>query len=60
MPLINCKIEFSLKWYEECILSSTGTAATFTITDAKLYVHYIRYIKNWRQYKTVQIIKRRI
>ena len=38
MPLINCKIEFSLKWYEECILSSAATAATFTITDAKLYV----------------------
>ena len=38
MPLISCKIEFSLKCYEECILSSAGNAATFTITDAKLYV----------------------
>ena len=38
MPLINCKIELSLKYYEECILSSAGTAATFKITDAKLYV----------------------
>ena len=38
MPLINCKIEFSLKWYEECILPSAGNAATFKITDAKLYV----------------------
>ena len=38
MPLINCNIEFSLKWYEECILTSAGNAATFTITDAKLYV----------------------
>ena len=38
MPLINCKVEFSLKWYEECILSTSGTAATFKITDAKLYV----------------------
>ena len=38
MPLINCKIEFSLKWTEECILSSAGTAATFTITDVKLHV----------------------
>ena len=35
---INCKIKFSLKWYENCILSSAGTAATFTITDTKLYV----------------------
>ena len=38
MPLINCKIELSLKWYENCILSSARTAATFTITDTKLYV----------------------
>ena len=38
MPLINCKVEFSLKWYENCILSSSGTAATFKITDTKLYV----------------------
>ena len=38
MPLINCKIELSLKWIENCILSSSGTAATFTITDTKLYV----------------------
>ena len=38
MPLINCKVELSLKWYEKCILSSSGTAATFTITDTKLYV----------------------
>ena len=38
MPLINCKVEFSLGWYEECILPNAGNAATFTITDAKLYV----------------------
>ena len=38
IPLINCKVELSLKWYENCILSSSGTAATFTITDTKLYV----------------------
>ena len=38
MPPINCKIGFLLGWYEECILSKAGTAATFKITDAKLYV----------------------
>ena len=38
IPLINCKFEFSLEWYKNCILSSAGTAATFTITDTKLYV----------------------
>ena len=36
MPLINCKL--SLKRIENCILSSAVTAATFEITDAKLYV----------------------
>ena len=36
MPLINCKAELSLKWYEKCILSDSGDAANFTITDAKL------------------------
>ena len=41
MPLINCKIELSLKWYEECILCNAGTAATFTITDAKRHVPII-------------------
>ena len=35
MPLINYEVELSLKWYENCILSSAGTAA---ISDTKLYV----------------------
>ena len=38
MPLINCKVELSLTWYENCILFSAGIAATFAITDTKLYV----------------------
>ena len=37
MPLINCKVELSLKWYETCLLT-TATTSTFKITDAKLYV----------------------
>ena len=37
MPLINCKVELSLKWYERCLLTAANTA-TFKITDAKLYV----------------------
>ena len=41
MSLINCKVELSLKWYENCILSSAGTAALFTITDTKLYVSIV-------------------
>ena len=38
MPLINCKLEFSLKWYENYIFSNPGDNATFTITNIKLYV----------------------
>ena len=38
MPLINCKVKLSLKWYENCILYSAGTAATFAITNTKVYV----------------------
>ena len=48
MPLINCKVEYSLKWIENCVLTTaaidadanaTGAdSATFKITDAKLYV----------------------
>ena len=37
MPLINCKVELSLKWYEICLLTTAATAS-FKITDAKLYV----------------------
>ena len=38
MPLINCKTELSLKWYENCILSSEDSNSVFAITDTKLYV----------------------
>ena len=45
MPLINCKVEISLKWIENCILTINPDAnnnninkATFTITDPKRYI----------------------
>ena len=48
MPLINCKIELSLKWIENCVLTTAPIGAdanatgadseTFKITDAKRYV----------------------
>ena len=40
MPLINCKVELSLKWYERCLLTVANTTP-FVITDAKLYVPII-------------------
>ena len=39
MPLINCKVELSLKCYERCLLTA-ATTATFKITDARLYVPF--------------------
>ena len=47
MPLINCKVEFSLNWIENCIHTVNPNAnnniskATFKITDAKFYVPII-------------------
>ena len=38
IPLINCKVELSLSWNENCILTSLVGNSTFTIKDAKLYV----------------------
>ena len=36
MPLINCKVELSLTWNPNCVLSNLVRNSTFTITDAKL------------------------
>ena len=38
MPLINCKIELSLTWNQNCILSTVADNSIFVITDTKLYV----------------------
>ena len=51
MPLINCKIELSLKWIENCVLTTAeigvnadatgGDCATLEVTDGKLYVSVV-------------------
>ena len=38
MILINCKVELSLTWSENCVLSNAAGNSSFKITDAKLYV----------------------
>ena len=48
MTLINCKVELSLNWIKNCVLTSAALGsnanatgadkATFKITDAKLYI----------------------
>ena len=48
MPLINCKVELSLRWIENCVLAAATTdsnvnntsadSATFKLSDARLYV----------------------
>ena len=49
--MIICKVELSLKWIENYVLTATAIgadanatgadSATFTITDARLYVHVV-------------------
>ena len=38
MPLINCKVELSLKLDKNCILSSKDGNSVLAITDTKLHV----------------------
>ena len=38
ISLIICKLELSLAWNENCILTSLAGNSTYTIADAKLYV----------------------
>ena len=38
MPLINCKVELSLTWSKNYVLSIIAGAPIFKITGAKLYV----------------------
>ena len=38
MPFINCKVEFSLTWNPNLVLSNLGGNSTFAIIDAKSYV----------------------
>ena len=53
MPLINCKVELSLKWYERCLLTVASTA-TFKIIDAKLYVPIVRQLYHWKTMQNYQ------
>ena len=61
MPLINCKIELSLKWIENCGLTTAAIgananadgadSATLKITDAKLYVTIVYQQKTMQNYQ---------
>ena len=58
MPLMNFKVEHSLKWDENCILSSKNGNSVFAITDTKLYVKKLlsKGFKRpiyWNQYQVV-------
>ena len=45
MPLINCKVELSLRWIENCVLTAVDNAnkLIFKITDAKIYVPIVTF-----------------
>ena len=65
MPLINCKVELSLRWIQNCLLTTaaigasanaTGVdSATFKITDAKLYVAALESRKQCKISKTIRL-----
>ena len=38
MPLINCKVELSLTWNPNCILTSLAADSTFTITQNFMFL----------------------
>ena len=38
IPLINCKVNLTLTWSKDCVISSAAGETKFKITDAKLYV----------------------
>ena len=38
MPLINCEVNLNLTWSSTCVITNSNGAATFEITDTKLYV----------------------
>ena len=71
MSLINCKVELSLTWIGNCVLSggeninnagaveNARRGAIFTITDAKLYVPVVTVIKR-RQWQIIKTIAWRI
>ena len=59
MPLINGKVELSLRWIENCVLTtaaignnadaSGADSITFKITDAKLYVPIVTLLAEEKQ-----------
>ena len=65
MPLINCKVELSLRWIQNCLLTTaaigasanaTGVdSATFKISDAKLYVAALENRKQCKISKTIRL-----
>ena len=61
MPLINCKAELSLKWIENCVLTTVANAnkTAFEITDAKLYVLIVTLSIEDNE-KIIKTIRRRI
>ena len=53
MLLINCKVELSIRWDSNCVLSNLVGASTFTITDIKLYVP----IPTWSREDNAKLFK---
>ena len=59
LPLINCKVQFSLTWDENCVLSSEAGNLIFALIDAKILCSNCNFISR-RQCKIIKTIRRRI
>ena len=65
MPLINCKVELSLKWIKNFVLTAANNAnkVIFKITDAKLYAPIVSLSiednsQNNSQYKLTKLLSK--
>ena len=59
MPLISCKVELSLNWIENCVLTVANTVS-FKITDVKRYVCTNCYFISRRQCEIITIMRQRV
>ena len=60
MPLINCKMNFTLTWSANCVMCNTAAnqATTFAITDTKRYVPVVTLSTQDKVYKSIIKIKK--
>ena len=59
MPLINCKINLTLTWAANCVISGRNGVTTFAIIDRKFYVLFVTLSTSYNA-KLLQELKSRL